>query len=324
MPEEPEPILPPDLFVCPITWSLDDDIRAATEEEPAPPGGPDGKAYVPTSLRLSSGLGTCFSGIWPPRQAANPLTPQGTVVCHGLHLMSSTRGSLFCAATGPIWACKLIPLKNLPTALETVEALFSNVFRHFVIPEDIMSERGPQFISRVLRGFFKLLGVSVSLSSGYHPQTNGQTERKIQEIGRYLRAYCHDHQHDLSQYLPWAEYAQISLRQESTKLMLFQCILGYQSPLFPWSAEPSNVPTVDHWFRESERVWESAHVHLQRAVRCRKVQADVRRCDAPLYHTVVQLKDRSRAYPRNVGQEARMLVTYRMLDASFLLWSLAI
>ncbi|KAK3561073.1 hypothetical protein QTP86_026364 [Hemibagrus guttatus] len=42
MPEEPEPILPPELFVCPITWSLDDDIRAATKEEPAPPGGPDG------------------------------------------------------------------------------------------------------------------------------------------------------------------------------------------------------------------------------------------------------------------------------------------
>ncbi|KAK3565211.1 hypothetical protein QTP86_001027 [Hemibagrus guttatus] len=53
MPEEPEPILPLDLFVCPITWSLDDVIRATTEEEPAPPGGPDGKAYVPTSLRLS-------------------------------------------------------------------------------------------------------------------------------------------------------------------------------------------------------------------------------------------------------------------------------
>ncbi|KAK3551030.1 hypothetical protein QTP70_011522 [Hemibagrus guttatus] len=41
MPEEPESILSPDLFVCPITWSLDDDICAATEEEPAPPGGPD-------------------------------------------------------------------------------------------------------------------------------------------------------------------------------------------------------------------------------------------------------------------------------------------
>ncbi|KAK3531960.1 hypothetical protein QTP86_002242 [Hemibagrus guttatus] len=201
MPEEPEPILPPDLFVCPITLSLDNDIRAAIKEEPAPPGGPDDH----------------FSK-----------------------------------------ACKLIPLKGLPTALETAEALFSNVFRHFGIPEDIMSDRGPQFISRVWRGFFKLLG---------------------------CRAYCYDHQHDWSQYLPWAEYAQNSLHQESTKLTPFQCILGYQTPLFPWSAEPSELPTVDHWFRESERVWESAHIHLQRVVRHQKVQADVRRCDAPLHHS---------------------------------------
>ncbi|KAK3530527.1 hypothetical protein QTP86_027891 [Hemibagrus guttatus] len=59
MSEEPEPMLHPDLFVCPITWLLDEDIHAATEEELAPPG-----------------LSTCVSGIWPPRQAANPLTPQ--------------------------------------------------------------------------------------------------------------------------------------------------------------------------------------------------------------------------------------------------------
>lgn len=59
---------------------------------------------------------------------------------------------------------------------------------------DIVSDRGPQFISRVWQDFFRLLGVSVSLSSGYHPQTNGQTEQKIQEIGRYLCSYCHQHQ----------------------------------------------------------------------------------------------------------------------------------
>lgn len=77
-------------------------------------------------------------------------------------------------------SCKLIPLKGLPTAFEAAEALFHNVFHHFGIPEDIISDRGPQFISRVWSAFFRLLGVSVSLSSGYHPQTNGQTERKIQ------------------------------------------------------------------------------------------------------------------------------------------------
>ncbi|KAI2661104.1 Transposon Tf2-9 polyprotein [Labeo rohita] len=51
---------------------------------------------------------------------------------------------------------------------------------------EIVSDRGPQFISHVWKAFFKLLGISVNLSSVYDPQTNSQTERKIQELGRYL------------------------------------------------------------------------------------------------------------------------------------------
>ncbi|KAI2666560.1 Transposon Tf2-11 polyprotein [Labeo rohita] len=180
--------------------------------------------------------------------------------------------------------CKFFPLKGLPTAMETAETLFQQLFRHFGLPEEIVSDRGPQFISHVWKAFFKLLGVSVNLSSGYHPQTNGQTERKIQELGRYLRAYCHKDLHCWNRFLPWAEYAQNSLRQDTTGLTPFQCVLGYQPPLFPWTEEPSNVPAVDHWFRESERVWDSAHIHLQRAVQQHKRFADVRRRPAPEFH----------------------------------------
>ncbi|KAL0163603.1 hypothetical protein M9458_039356, partial [Cirrhinus mrigala] len=179
-------------------------------------------------------------------------------------------------------ACKLVPLRGLPTAMETAEHLFHQVFRHYGLPEEIVSDRGPQFTSHVWKAFFKLLGISVNLTSGYHPQTNGQTERKIQELGRYLRAYCQDDQHSWSRFLLWAEYAQNSLRQDTTGLTPFQCVLGYQPPLFPWTEEPSNVPAVDHWFRESERVWDSAHHHLQRAVRRHKFFADSRRRTAPL------------------------------------------
>ncbi|KAL0183656.1 hypothetical protein M9458_019352, partial [Cirrhinus mrigala] len=128
-----------------------------------------------------------------------------------------------------------------------------------------------------------LLGVTISLSSGYHPQANGQTERKIQEVGRFLRTFCHDHQDTWNQYLGWAEYAQNSLHQATTGLTPFQCMLGYQPPLFPWSGEPSDVPTVDYWFRESERVWDEAHQHLQRAVRRHQTNADTRRSNAPAY-----------------------------------------
>lgn len=42
---------------------------------------------------------------------------------------------------------KLIPMKGLPTTFEAAKALFQHIFRHFGLPEDIVSDRGPQFIS---------------------------------------------------------------------------------------------------------------------------------------------------------------------------------
>ncbi len=71
------------------------------------------------------------------------------------------------------------------------------VFHYYGIPEHIVSDWGPQFISKVWKAFSTLLGVTVSLSSGYHPQSNGQTERKIQEVGCFLRTFCHGHQNQL-------------------------------------------------------------------------------------------------------------------------------
>ncbi|KAI2644664.1 Transposon Tf2-6 polyprotein [Labeo rohita] len=161
--------------------------------------------------------------------------------------------------------------------METAELLCNWVFRIFGLPEDIVSDRGPQFSSRLWSSFFRLLGVNVSLTSGYHPQANGQVERLNQELTRFLRSYCHNRQEDWSRYLFWAKYAQNSLRKPATHLTPFQCILGFQPPLFPWSGEPSELPAVNSWFQQSEETWNLAHVHLQRAIRRTQTQAD-RRC----------------------------------------------
>ncbi|KAI2659133.1 Transposon Tf2-9 polyprotein [Labeo rohita] len=179
--------------------------------------------------------------------------------------------------------CRFIPLPKLPTAMETAEALCNAVFRYYGLPEDIVSDRGPQFTSRLWSNFLRLLGVNVSLTSGYHPEANGQVERLNQELTRFLRSYCHDHQEDWSRYLLWAEYAQNSIRKASTNLTPFQCVLGFQPPLFPWSGEPSDLPAVNSWFRRSEQTWNRAHVHLQRAVRRTQAQADRRRRPNPTY-----------------------------------------
>ncbi|KAK3560098.1 hypothetical protein QTP86_033891, partial [Hemibagrus guttatus] len=63
----------------------------------------------------------------------------------------------------------------------------------------------------------------------------------------------------------------------------FQYMLGYQPPLFPWSGEPSDVPAVEEWYRQSQEVWERTHVRLQRAVRRQRIQADRRRRPHPSY-----------------------------------------
>ncbi|KAL0176566.1 hypothetical protein M9458_028896, partial [Cirrhinus mrigala] len=307
----PEPIIPSHLFVSPIIWNIDRDIQLATLQEPAPPDCPEGKIHVPSSLRDRL-LGTVHQS----PGSGHPGSKRTLSLLQSRYWWSSMRRDTIRSLPLPIperpWfhlgvdfitdlprsegntcilvvvdrfskMCKLIPLSGLHTAMEAVEHLFNQVFRQFGLPEEIVSDRGPQFISHVWKAFFKLLGVSVNLSSGYHPQTNGQTERKIQELGRYLRAYCQEDQHSWNRFLPWAKYAQNSLRQDSTGLTPFQCVLGYQPPLFPWTEEPSNVPAVDYWFWESERVWDSAHHHLQQAIRRDKHFADARRRIAPLY-----------------------------------------
>lgn len=51
--ECPEPIPSPTVFLCPIEWALDDQICAATLEEPSPPGGPEGRNFILTVLCLA-------------------------------------------------------------------------------------------------------------------------------------------------------------------------------------------------------------------------------------------------------------------------------
>ncbi|KAI5609879.1 hypothetical protein C0J50_9363 [Silurus asotus] len=326
-PAEPRPILPPALILSPIVWHLDEAIRTATRREPAPPGCPRNRTFVPRecqqallkavhevpgsghpgrrqTLRLVQGRYW-----WPGISNTVPEFVRGCNIC----AISKTPRHLPLGKLIPLptsqrpWshigidfvtdlprsegftcilvvvdrfskACRFVPLRGLPMALETAEALFHHVFRNFGLLEEIVSDRGSQFTSHIWRAFFQLLGVTVNLSSGYHPQSNGQTK-----LGRYLRTYCHQDQREWSRFLPWAEYAQNSLRQDTTGLTPFQCVLGFQPPLFPWSDEPSNVPAVDHWFWESIRTWEAAHTQLRRAIRETRRHADARRLEAPSY-----------------------------------------
>uniref|UniRef100_A0A674DEN5 Gypsy retrotransposon integrase-like protein 1 n=1 Tax=Salmo trutta TaxID=8032 RepID=A0A674DEN5_SALTR len=180
-------------------------------------------------------------------------------------------------------SCHLLPLPGLPMALQTAEALFTHVFRHYGVPEDIVSDRGSQFTSRMWKAFMECLGVSVSLTSGYHPESNGQAERVNQEVGRFLQSYCQDRPGEWARYIPWAELAQNSLRHSSTNLSPFQCVLGYQPVLAPWHQSQTEAPAVEEWVQRSKETWRAVQESLKQASGRQKRSADRHRSEAPVF-----------------------------------------
>uniref|UniRef100_A0A8C5Q1Z6 Gypsy retrotransposon integrase-like protein 1 n=1 Tax=Leptobrachium leishanense TaxID=445787 RepID=A0A8C5Q1Z6_9ANUR len=117
-----------------------------------------------------------------------------------------------------------IPLKKLPSSNELEHIFTKEIFRLHSIPNVIVSDRGSQFISKFWRGFCLQLGVKLSFSSAYHPQTNGLAERTNQTLETYLRCFISDAQDDWVTLLPWVEFAYNNATSQSSNYSPFQVV----------------------------------------------------------------------------------------------------
>uniref|UniRef100_W5NNL9 Integrase catalytic domain-containing protein n=1 Tax=Lepisosteus oculatus TaxID=7918 RepID=W5NNL9_LEPOC len=174
-----------------------------------------------------------------------------------------------------------IPLPALPSAQDMADLFILHVFRLHSIPEDIVSDRGPQFISRFWRTFCKSLGTSTSLMSGYRPESNGLTERTNQDLLTYLRSYVSASQDDWVSLLPWAEYAHNSLSSSTTGMSPFYCSLGYQPSLLPDSIPDSDIPCLQTRLTFLRRIWRQARFALLKTSLRQKTTADRHRRPVP-------------------------------------------
>ena len=180
-------------------------------------------------------------------------------------------------------AAHFIPLTKLPTAKETAQLMIQHVFRLHGLPTDVVSDRGPQFTAQFWKAFLTQLGASVSLSSGFHPQTNGQSERANQDLETTLRCLVSDNPTTWSRQLPWVEYSHNTLPSSATGLSPFQCAYGYQPPLFPEQEAESEVPSVQAFIRRCRRTWKRSRAALLRTASRYRRQADRHRTSAPVY-----------------------------------------
>ena len=84
---------------------------------------------------------------------------------------------------------EFFPCSLTITAKEMAKVFIQKIFARRGLPEEIVSNRGPQFISQFWSHFLKGLSIKPCRSSGYHPQSDGQTERTNQILEQYLRCY---------------------------------------------------------------------------------------------------------------------------------------
>jgi len=94
------------------------------------------------------------------------------------------------------------------------------------LSESIISNRGPQFTAGVMRELNAMLGINSKLSTAFHPQTDGQTERMNQELEQYLRMFIDHRQEQWPEWLGTTEFAYNNKVQTSTKVLLFKANNG--------------------------------------------------------------------------------------------------
>ncbi|KAL6473720.1 hypothetical protein MHYP_G00172810 [Metynnis hypsauchen] len=127
------------------------------------------------------------------------------------------------------------------------------------------------------------MGASVSLSSGFHPESNGQTERVNQDLARTLRCLTSANPSSWAEYLPRAEYAHNTLRHSSLGMSPFECQFGFPPPMFPEEEREVGVPAAEQFVLRCRRAWQKARASLLTTTEARKQVADRRRRPAPTF-----------------------------------------
>ena len=139
----------------------------------------------------------------------------------------------------------LIPCNKTITSEDTARLLLENLYKRFGLPDKIISDRGPQFASKAFKELLKVLGIKSALSTAYHPQTDGTTERVNQEIEAYLSIYCASHPEEWPQALHTLEFTHNNRRHADRQNTPFELMFG-ESPLaIPLSFENTKYPSIE-------------------------------------------------------------------------------
>ncbi|ESK81963.1 hypothetical protein Moror_15385 [Moniliophthora roreri MCA 2997] len=168
---------------------------------------------------------------------------------------SSTKGVIF------------TPCNKTIDAEQTATLLLNNVYKRFGLPNKIISDRDPQFAAKVFQELGKQLGIKHMMSTAFHPQTDGESERVNQELEVFLWLFCSRQQDKWAELLPFAEFAHNNRTHSTMKKSPFYLMMGYNLRPLPTAFTKMTIPSVETRLSELKKLREETYSLMELARR---------------------------------------------------------
>ncbi|KAF7338356.1 Retrovirus-related Pol polyprotein from transposon 412 [Mycena venus] len=138
----------------------------------------------------------------------------------------------------------LIPMKVTDTASDVAWLYIRDIVRLHGIPRSIVSDRDSKFTAQFWRELHRLTGTKLLMSTSFHPQTDGASERAIRNVSQILRTMVDPTQKDWVYHIPMVEFAINSSISASTGFAPFELNYGYVPRMTNVTPAPSEYPGV--------------------------------------------------------------------------------
>ncbi|GJP84358.1 hypothetical protein CLOP_g14419, partial [Closterium sp. NIES-67] len=167
-----------------------------------------------------------------------------------------------------------IPTHTIACTEETAQIFVCYIIPQHGIPTTLISDRDPKFTSKFWKELMSLLGTKLAMSSTYHLQTDGQTERLNQIVEQLLRAACKDDISKWDLHLPVLEFAYNNATHAATGQTTFFLCYG-RHPLTPQQPNiPAIVQPAHDFITTMHKLWDRTHKRLLDIQQQQKCQAD--------------------------------------------------
>ncbi|GMJ07956.1 hypothetical protein HRI_004464800 [Hibiscus trionum] len=166
------------------------------------------------------------------------------------------------------------------TALSVAQTFLDNIYKLHGLPMNIICDRDKVFMSTFWKELFGKMGVSLTPSTAYHPETDGQTEVVNRCLETYLRCMSGEKPREWSCWLSLAEWWYNTSHHSAINMTPFQALYGEEPAVhLPYLAGESFVASVDRSLQAREAAVKMLKFYLQRAKDRMKKQADKKRSD---------------------------------------------